>query len=591
MKLKPLLDLDDLITQCKTNYQNIINKGDIHINSELATLLERYLKTNNDPQINVLPYSIEIINKDNLKALLPSTWLWMANCFWPLVSALEDYQDHFNTIKSMFKARNNLDDIRAKKFFKYFPLDLAIKNVTSLFDDDDPENRYIDSAFREAIKPLNDEITETKLLDYKESLDTIIQEIFTDPEQYKYFRKFIYDRNWWFKGNGKTLDRTDYCESSLLLAANLIVANSSKFYLLTSSFAKNEDLRKCFSCLIENAHESSETNLEITSKSTGENIIYYGAPGTGKSHEINELTKINNYSVRTVFHPDTQYSDFVGCLRPSMGSDGIEYSYKHGPFIEALVKALNDPENHYYLIIEELNRAPAAAVFGEIFQLLDRKDGQSQYKIDINDKDLLMLLNMELSSPLPDNKLYIPKNLSIYATMNSSDQAVMPLDTAFKRRWKFEYKPISFEDKNGKLGCPKGTIGFQTKNGFEPIEWAVLAQTINKILSSESIPEDRHLGPWFINKDELGNPDEAQKCFTGKILMYLWDDVLRHGETSKLFHKDIKTFGGLISAHKDKKQIFSEEFYLILEKTYPIMTATASTTSSDEVQEENTVDG
>lgn len=333
----------------------------------------------------------------------------------------------------------------------------------------------------------------------------------------------------------------------------------------------------------------------ITSTSTtthnkaGENIIYYGAPGTGKSHEIEELTKEKKNSVRTVFHPDTQYSDFVGCLRPSMGSDGIEYSYKHGPFIEALVKALNDPKNHYYLIIEELNRAPAAAVFGEIFQLLDRNDGQSQYKIDINDKDLLKLLNIELTSPLPDNKLYIPENLSIYATMNSSDQAVMPLDTAFKRRWKFEYKPISFEDTNGKLGCPKGTIEFQTKNGFEPIEWAVLAQTINKILSSESIPEDRHLGPWFINKDELGNPDEAQKCFTGKILMYLWDDVLRHGETSKLFHKDIKTFGGLVSAHKNKKMIFSENFYSLLEESYPSK-KDETTADPDEFQNETVED-
>ena len=326
----------------------------------------------------------------------------------------------------------------------------------------------------------------------------------------------------------------------------------------------------------------------ITSTSTtshnkaGENIIYYGAPGTGKSHEIDNQTDENN-SVRTVFHPDTQYSDFVGCLRPSMGSSGIEYSYKHGPFIEALVKALNDSSHHYYLIIEELNRAPAAAVFGEIFQLLDRKtEGQSKYTIDINDKDLLELLNRVLTTPLTSNKLQIPKNLSIYATMNSSDQAVMPLDTAFKRRWKFKYKPINFKNS------PKGTIEFQTQNGSEQIEWHVLAQTINRILSSESIPEDRHLGPWFISDNELSTSTEAQESFTGKILMYLWDDVLRHGGTSKLFHERIKTFGGLISAHEDKKQIFSKKFYSILEETYPIKSTAASSTDPDEVQEEIT---
>lgn len=307
----------------------------------------------------------------------------------------------------------------------------------------------------------------------------------------------------------------------------------------------------------------------------GQNIIYYGAPGTGKSHEIDKLTNQLN-SIRTVFHPDTQYSDFVGCLRPSMGGTGIEYNYKHGPFIEALVKALNDQDHHYYLIIEEINRAPAAAVFGEIFQLLDRNTkGRSKYTIDINDKDLLTLLNSELIVPLTNNKLFIPENLSIYSTMNSSDQAVMPLDTAFKRRWKFKYKPLDFTE------CPAGTITFQTKNGQEAIQWQDLAKITNKILSSDSIPEDRHLGPWFINENELSNKEEAQACFTGKILMYLWDDVLRHSETSILFNPVIKTFGGLITAHQNKELIFSEDFYTQLEIIYPIKVNNEPDSTSD----------
>jgi len=286
----------------------------------------------------------------------------------------------------------------------------------------------------------------------------------------------------------------------------------------------------------------------------GENVIYYGAPGTGKSHSIDEQTDDDN-SVRTVFHPETQYSDFVGCLKPSMNDDGIEYSFKHGPFIEALVKALKDPEHHYYLIIEEINRAPAAAVFGELFQLLDReKNGGSRYRININDKDLLKLLKEILPGYFSDNKLYIPKNLSLYATMNSSDQAVMPLDTAFKRRWKFEYKPLDFSTS------PSGNFEINTEDGMQTISWSIFAKAVNSILSTDSIPEDRHLGPWFVSTEEIATPADAKKALTGKILMYLWDDVLRHSERSVLFHQDVKTFGSLVKKFNASEIIFSENF-------------------------------
>lgn len=286
----------------------------------------------------------------------------------------------------------------------------------------------------------------------------------------------------------------------------------------------------------------------------GENIIYYGAPGTGKSHAIDQQTNDDN-SVRTVFHPETQYSDFVGCLKPSMNNDSIEYSFKHGPFIEVLVKALKDPDHHYYLIIEEINRASAAAVFGELFQLLDRDPaGQSKYKIDINDRDLLTLLTKELSVSLLGNKLYIPENLSLYATMNSSDQAVMPLDTAFKRRWKFEYKPLDFSTS------PSGNFELNTQDGSQTVSWSDFAQVVNSILSLESIPEDRHMGPWFVNETEIQDPEAAKKTLTGKILMYLWDDVLRHSEHSVLFHQDIKTFGSLVKKFNAGEIIFSENF-------------------------------
>lgn len=546
-----LADLHQLGLDCRAEYSLLPSHIDIKIENELKNVLKNELSRTLNGDIEISPYSIKYKNDKNLVSIFPSRWLWAASVFCKYSQELSKYME---IVK---EAKNSTD-------LKQYPKESEPTTKTTF-----------DQSFETAVQ---------SILTTKDSVNS--------AANFTRFKRYIYDKEFsYFENEGRKLDRPDVYSSSVLAACQFIAASSDKFIPLVKAFEQSEELRIEFFKYVQ---QSKSYRTIISSSKThhdkaGENIIFYGAPGTGKSNGIEELTKDKNNSVRTVFHPDTQYSDFVGCLKPSMGSDGIEYSYKHGPFIEALVKALNDPENHYYLIIEELNRAPAAAVFGEIFQLLDRNDGQSQYKIDINDKDLLKLLNIELTSHLPDNKLYIPENLSIYATMNSSDQAVMPLDTAFKRRWKFEYKPISFEDKDGKPTCPQGSIQFTTKNGPEDIEWAVLAQTINEILSSESIPEDRHLGPWFLNKDELGNPDEAQKCFTGKILMYLWDDVLRHGETSKLFHKDIKTFGGLISAHKDKKQIFSEEFYSILQKTYPIKTATASATSSGESQEENSV--
>lgn len=555
-----LEDLDQLTKNCRIAYKSLPNKIDIPISPELKSLLIKHLGSN----LEISQYSIEYTNNQNQYGIFPSKWFWVASIFYKLALAYGPYGEILTHLKGLQKFND-------KDFLTDYPFEQEPSSKTQL------------------------------QIEFEQEAQSFItsKDPSTASQNFDLFKKFIYKKSWWNQGevstkkdksSGKNFFRsnTDLFKSTLLTATQFIVSTSDKLTTLIYAVAEEPLILNELKNIINNINASN--SVKTSSIKLGENIIYYGAPGTGKSHEINELTKKNNYSVRTVFHPDTQYSDFVGCLRPSMGSSGIEYSYKHGPFIEALVKALNDPAHHYYLIIEELNRAPAAAVFGEIFQLLDREDGQSQYKIDINDKDLLKLLNIELTTPLTNNKLYIPKNLSIYATMNSSDQAVMPLDTAFKRRWKFEYKPISFEDKDGKQGCPKGTIKFQTKNGPEEIEWAVLAQTINRILSSESIPEDRHLGPWFVNKDELGNPDEAQKCFTGKILMYLWDDVLRHGETSKLFHKDIKTFGGLISAHEKNKLIFSEKFYSILEETYPIKTTATSTTSSDEVKEENTVD-
>lgn len=286
-------------------------------------------------------------------------------------------------------------------------------------------------------------------------------------------------------------------------------------------------------------------------KTGGCSRIIYGAPGTGKSHSVEKNTD-EKFVVRTVFHTETQSSDFVGCLKPVMDGDSVAYRFRPGAFTNALIKAIKDPSNTYTLVIEEINRAPAAAVFGEIFQLLDRKaDGNSYYQIDIPDPDLLSYLNVQTNNYFANGKLFIPSNLSLLATMNSSDQAVMPMDSAFKRRWEFEY--ISLESDE----YPLGDFTIVEPNGDFTISWENFSKAINKLLSThEHIPEDRLLGPWFVSASELTTPEDI---LAGKIIMYLWEDVLRHGGRDVIFNIDkFPTLYKLINGIEANENVFSE---------------------------------
>ncbi|MCP9136824.1 AAA family ATPase [Acinetobacter baumannii] len=524
-----LADLNKIVLECRQEYKNLPNELDIKITEELRDILRRQITVilSNGASVEFSDYSITYKNRDNLVAILPSRWLWIASVFQKYASEYFKYSDLVIDIKERLKL--------PKEFLKEFPKNAEPVNKTP------DEIRFEKEIFQELQLRNSSKAT----------------------SNYNLVKKFLYERTWWNFGSGKTLDRADAYDSTLLGASQVIAASSDKLVTLITAFARSQELREEFEEVAQEYKTSkagsSEDDEELEQKA--QNIIYYGAPGTGKSHDIDKNTKPNN-SVRTVFHPETQYSDFVGCLRPSMGEDGIEYNFKSGPFIEALIKAFKDPENRYYLIIEEINRAPAAAVFGELFQLLDRDNsGKSKYSIDINDKDLLKLLNAELPGRFPENKLYIPDNLSLYATMNSSDQAVMPMDTAFKRRWKFKYKPLDFSE------APTGNFNISfSKDTRKSISWKNFATAVNTILSQEGIPEDRHLGPWFVNVNEIKEPKNAQKTLTGKILMYLWDDVLRHTERSKLFYSEIKTFGLLIKKLENNEVIFSEAFLNKLEE-------------------------
>lgn len=293
------------------------------------------------------------------------------------------------------------------------------------------------------------------------------------------------------------------------------------------------------------------------------NKIFYGAPGTGKSHHIHNVECVGASTIVTVFHPDTQYSDFVGALKPNMATDEnskpyVAYQFRPGPFTKALIKAKLHPHKHVCLVIEELNRAPAAAVFGELFQLLDRKDdGESTYKIDASDPDMLAYINQSLGNAgvANINQLEIPANLSLLATMNSSDQAVMPLDTAFKRRWRFKFIDIDFSHAD----VPNHDFNLPTQSGVFKISWPKLATIINDVLIEANVAEDRLLGPFFVKKDEIETAEAAKQTLSSKLFVYLWDDVLRHIGPKKIFAPEYLTYGRLSSAFMKDKAIFNSK--------------------------------
>lgn len=298
-----------------------------------------------------------------------------------------------------------------------------------------------------------------------------------------------------------------------------------------------------------------KSNIALSPLSKGINKIFYGAPGTGKSHTIDLLTNGSKRFI-TVFHPETQYSDFVGSLKPRMNGTSIAYEFRPGPFTKALIEAYKTPESQVFLVIEEINRAAAAAVFGELFQLLDRQNGESKYEIDVADPDMLDFINQELASTNSIQTIKIPGNLTIFATMNSSDQAVMPMDTAFKRRWSFAYIPIDFTT----LGTTTTAFELTLKTGTYAVTWPQLAQSINQVLTSKQVPEDRLLGPYFLTNDELIDQAASLETLSSKLFVYLWDDVLRHHGRDAIFDQKIchSPFGEVMNQFKTGQPIFSD---------------------------------
>ena len=366
----------------------------------------------------------------------------------------------------------------------------------------------------------------------------------------------------------------------------------------------------------------SDVTISDTPTNTPLQQIYFGAPGTGKSHKINKTEGMSEKnSIRTTFHPDSDYSTFVGCYKPvkkqipndyadltlsdfeamadeinkktgekvSLTIDfvskyavrlsqiaeetedikslnqlligfgfhnesylckvisktiedlknnaDITYEFIPQAFTTAYVNAWKNLDNPYYLVIEEINRGNCAQIFGDIFQLLDRdsKTGYSSYKIT-PDKDLQEYLCKAFTDANIDNieikqgeKMQLPNNLNILATMNTSDQSLFPIDSAFKRRWDWKYIPIN----------PKENEAFIVEKKYS---WNSFLKNVNDKIESVTLSEDKKMGAWFIKADKEGCIS-AEK-FVSKVVFYLWNDIFKDfgHDGNTIFKDEYKSF-------------------------------------------------
>ena len=316
----------------------------------------------------------------------------------------------------------------------------------------------------------------------------------------------------------------------------------------------------------ENLKEIDDTNRVKGATNT----IYYGAPGCGKSFKVKEECKDNQLIFeRTTFYPDYTNGEFVGQIIPKVDSNGkINYEIQPGYFTKILFDAMINPDKKYCLIIEEINRGNASAIFGDIFQLLDREeDGTSEYEIS---NELINQYFKNNGYRLKDNKIKIPSNLWIMATMNTSDQNVYTLDTAFKRRWKLIKISNKFDEKNDYDKILEKMLIPGSKN----VTWRKFIDIINNAIFDKNSygvnAEDKQIGKYFVGVEDLidskttletyDNLEDSVTAFAEKVLMYIWDDVAKLNRES-WFKPEYRTLDELLIGFKQENlKVFNDLF-------------------------------
>lgn len=332
-----------------------------------------------------------------------------------------------------------------------------------------------------------------------------------------------------FKNKG-----TKYTEYEFMF----VPQSNTKYYTLLLQLT-NRDNHTVY-CIEDNIEDD---NLQVKK---AEQIIYFGAPGTGKSFKVEHREgETEDDRIRTTFHPDTDYSSFVGCYKPIEVGEGedkrITYKFEGQCFAKAYVEAWKrlvarkEGQNiNYSLIIEEINRGNCAQIFGDIFQLLDRdSDGFSQYGIQ-PDADLAKYLCEEFELVKEQlqgigygnialgKEMKLPPNLSIIATMNTSDQSLFPIDSAFKRRWDWEYIPIQYSPIDKETEQP---IANKININGTIYDWGSFIKEVNERIYKLTKSEDKELGYFFVRPDDGINI--TMQRFVSKVIFYLWSDIYK----------------------------------------------------------------
>ena len=303
-------------------------------------------------------------------------------------------------------------------------------------------------------------------------------------------------------------------------------------------------------------------------------VIYYGAPGTGKSYAVDEyLSNLDGVSAehifRITFHPEFTYSDFIGQILPVVKDQNITYDFQAGVFTEALKKAYRDKSKKVFLVIEELSRGNVAGIFGDIFQLLDRDDkGCSRYPVrnSIIAKQIIQLDDIE-------DRISLPANFNIICTVNTSDQNVYVMDTAFKRRFDWKYVSIDpVKNEDGEI-FDYDDVTFQLINHKEEVievNWHSFYMKLNSFITDRvqglGLSEDKQIGQFFIQFSKNMSDQNINEKIQNKLLQYLWDDIEgstydRDNASYTLFSPKITSFSELYRCFVDKKQIFSQSFF------------------------------
>lgn len=512
-------------------------------------------------------YTLQVSSKKSL-LVIPNQWVYIAACCCQYYVELIKYKDKLDALgftSDMYEACH------------------PSKDNSSI-----PEDQKTKDACKE------------KAEQFLESYDGADKELLVN---------FLWNYESW--GGGKNIKRSnDFTDSPVLNIANTINASSS----LIGSIAKGLANQDCLNLLLESTEWKSfsvpQKRFDLSDKKTLQQI-FYGAPGTGKSHAINELTTGKDV-IRTTFHPDTDYSTFVGAYKPTtksvpvttvigteavpvkgkdgkeMKEDKIVYEFVSQAFMQAYVEAWKkyctvqegeEPLDEY-LVIEEINRGNCAQIFGDLFQLLDRGDeGFSEYPIKA-DSDMKKQLKKEFAGLEIKNKesikdlfkgkdivaqvlegevLLLPNNLYIWATMNTSDQSLFPIDSAFKRRWDWYYVPISNAEKNWTIEV----------NGAK-YDWWNFLQAINDRVYDATYSEDKKLGYFFCKADD-GIISSSK--FVSKVIFYLWNDVFKDSEFEgsafrdengeKLsFDKFYSVDNGKVKVNEEKVELFLKNLEL-----------------------------